>query len=80
MLQALKGKNIIRHYHTTNRLYILNDTLNKAKCTAEASAVHLEAIKELYRDRAAPVKIFDKDLIATCSNFLGLKDLYFYKI
>jgi len=72
LLQALKGKNIIRHYHTTNRLYNLNDTPNKVKCKAEA--VHLEAIKELYRDRVAPVKIFDNDLIATCSNFLDLKE------
>lgn len=71
LLQAFKGKNIIRHYHTTNRLYYLNDALNKAKCAAEA--LHLEAIKELYRDRAAPVKIFDRDLIATCSSFLDLK-------
>jgi len=71
LLQALKGKNINRCYHTTRKLYNPNDTSNIASCKADA--IH-EAIKELYRDRVALVKVFDKILLATCSDILNLKE------
>jgi len=80
LLQALKGKNINRCYHTSRKLYNPNDMLNTASCTADA--IHLEAIKELFRDRVALVKVFDKNLLATCSDILNLKErsLFFQEL
>lgn len=75
VLEALRGKIIIRHYHTTRKLYNPNDTLSKAKCIADAGGTpkHLEAIKELHRDRVAPIKAFDKKLMVTCSDIMDLE-------
>ena len=47
---------------------------NKLSFEEELKTSHLLYIKELYRDREAPVIPFDRDLIlATCYNFLDSK-------
>lgn len=69
LLQALKQNNKIRAYHTSHRLYNLNDKITGS------SSLFSDAIKELYKDRVAPVKVFDKNnILDTCFNFLNFKE------
>ena len=57
-----------RAYH---KLYNSNDKINDKINGSN----YREAIKELYKDRVAPVKVFDRSkIIATCFNFLNLKE------
>jgi hypothetical protein len=34
---------------------------------------HVKAIRELFKDRLAPVKVFSDKILATCSNILDIK-------
>jgi hypothetical protein len=57
----------------THKLYNLNDKINDK--INGSNSLYREAIKELYKDRVAPVKVFDRSkIIATCFNFLNLKE------
>lgn len=61
LLQALNKRQNIRTYHTSRKL---DSTLDSS---------HQAAIKELYRDRLAPVKPFSEKLLASCSNILDIE-------
>lgn len=76
LLQAFKKKSIslfpnTRNYHTTRTLH---NSSNNTTNNINAMYPHRkDAINELYKDRLAPVKIFNEKLLATCFNFLDIE-------
>ena len=69
LLQAFDTHHQVRHYHTSN-------TLNKKLDTPDTniSSPNAEIVKELYKDRLAPVKPFYEKVLATFSNILDNKE------
>jgi len=61
LLQALNKSKNIRTYHTLREL---DSTLDSS---------HQVAIKELYRDRLAPVRPFTDKILTSCSNILDIE-------
>ena len=75
LLQALNRQST-RSFHTRNTIYNLTtDQKTEDNNPSHDPLHHAEAIKNLYKDRVAPVKAFNNNLIlAICSNFLDLKE------
>ena len=69
LLQAFDTHRQVRHYHTSG-------TLNKNLDTSDTNISYLNAeiLKELYKDRLAPVKPFSEKFLATLSNILDNKE------
>ena len=69
LLQAFDTHHQVRHYHTSG-------TLNKKLDTSDTniSSLNAEIVKELFKDRLAPVKPFSEKFLATLSNILDNKD------
>jgi hypothetical protein len=65
----------LTHTLTTKKFFFSTIKNNELSCLEEElKALHLLYIKELYRDRQAPVVPFDRNLIlTTCFNCLDSK-------
>jgi group I intron endonuclease len=70
-LQAFKGKQV-RHFHTTRLLH--NKPESYADNDNSSSIIFTNAIKGLYKDRLAPVKVFSDKILFSCSNILDIKE------
>lgn len=79
LLQALNKSKQVRHLHTTRILCNKSET-NSDRNNSQ-KVIHAKAIKELSKDRLAPVKLFSDKILASCSNILDIKErLDFLKV
>ena len=61
----------MRHFHTTRIL--CNKSETNSDMNNYQKVKHVKAIRELFKDRLAPVKVFSDKILATCSNILDIK-------
>ena len=72
LLQALNKSKQVRHFHTTRIL--CNKSETNSDMNNSQKVIHVKAIRELFKDRLAPVKVFSDKLLASCSNILDIKE------